>query len=89
MRQLSLATVIFGLLLAGPAAAQPLGALPSLAGLIAQHHRTMSLYDCARIATHIHGLAADRWAQRHGHAGLTAMDLLAEVPAALQEFPQP
>jgi hydroxyethylthiazole kinase-like uncharacterized protein yjeF len=43
----------------------------------------LNLLDCARLAVHVHGLAADNWAQRNGHAGMLATDLLAEVPSAL------
>lgn len=57
-----------------------------IAGLIAQHRRSLSLFECARIGVHLHGLAADRWADRHGHAGLTAQDLLAELPDTLRAF---
>ena len=31
----------------------------------------------------IHGVAADRWAARHGPAGMLATDLLSEIPDAL------
>lgn len=51
--------------------------------ITAQQQGGLSLLDCARLGTHLHGLAADRWAQRHGSAGMTAMDLLNEVPDAL------
>ncbi len=46
----------------------------------------LSLYDCARLGVYVHGLAADRWAQRHGQAGLLATDLLNELPAAQAEL---
>ncbi len=46
----------------------------------------LSLYDCARLGVYVHGLAADRWAQRHGQAGLLASDLLNELPAAQAEL---
>jgi ADP-dependent NAD(P)H-hydrate dehydratase len=45
----------------------------------------LSLFECARLGVHIHGLAADRWAEQHGHAGLLATDLLALIPDALRE----
>lgn len=57
-----------------------------IAGIIAQQRRRMSLYDCARVAVHLHGLAADQWAGRHGDAGMTAMDLLNEIPDAIRAF---
>ncbi len=42
-----------------------------------------SLYDCARLGVHLHGLAADRWASAHGVAGMLATDLLEEIPDAM------
>lgn len=70
-----------------------------IAGLIAQHFKPamgtgsrqitaqqqggLSLLDCARLGVYIHGLAADRWAQRHGNAGMLATDLLTELPDVL------
>ncbi|MFB3137675.1 MAG: NAD(P)H-hydrate dehydratase [Phycisphaerales bacterium] len=42
-----------------------------------------SLYDCARLGVHLHGLAADRWASAHGVAGMLATDLLQEIPDAM------
>lgn len=57
-----------------------------IAGLIAQHERTLSLFECARVATHLHGKAADLWAQHHGNAGMTAQDLLEQVPTVLKQF---
>ncbi len=60
-----------------------------IAGFIAQFAKGgMSLYDCARLGVHVHGLAADRWRDRHGDAGLLATDLLAEIPGALAEIPR-
>ena len=47
---------------------------------------SMSLYDCARLGVYVHGLAADRWAQRHGQAGLLATDLLTELPGAIAQL---
>ncbi len=46
----------------------------------------LRLYDCARLGVYVHGLAADRWAQRHGQAGLLATDLLTELPGAIAEL---
>ncbi len=51
--------------------------------ITAQQQGGLSLLDCARVGVHIHGLAADHWAAKHGEAGMTAMDLLAEAPDAL------
>jgi NAD(P)H-hydrate epimerase len=52
--------------------------------ITAQQQGGLSLLDCARLATHLHGLGADRWAAQHGNAGMTALDLLNEVPDALR-----
>jgi NAD(P)H-hydrate epimerase len=53
-----------------------------IAGFVAQYARAggLSLYDCARLGVHAHGLAADRWAAARGSAGLLAEDLLDELP---------
>lgn len=48
-----------------------------------QQQGGLSLLECARVGTHIHGLAADQWATRHGEAGMTALDLLALIPDVL------
>ncbi len=62
-----------------------------IGGLIAQYARpnastALSLYDCARLGVHVHGLAADRWSEAHGHAGMLAADLLAEIPGAMSSL---
>jgi NAD(P)H-hydrate epimerase len=49
----------------------------------AGHQGGMNLLECARLAVHVHGLAADRWAESHGVAGMLATDLLDEIPGAL------
>jgi ADP-dependent NAD(P)H-hydrate dehydratase len=58
-----------------------------ISGLVAQFSRgpspRLSLFDAARLAVHIHGSAADRWAQRHGTAGMLPTDLIDEVPSVL------
>lgn len=51
-----------------------------IAGLLAQH---MPPLDAATLATHLHGRAADQWAERYGPSSLTARDLLTLLPAAL------
>src|SRR5262249_4938630 len=57
-----------------------------IAGCVAQFHRaakegaSISLFDCARMGVRLHALAADRWASRHGPAGMLAIDLIAELP---------
>lgn len=52
-----------------------------IASLIAQG---MPPFDAACLGAHVHGLAADRWAHRHGPAGLAALELTRELPDALQ-----
>ncbi|MHC4990804.1 MAG: NAD(P)H-hydrate dehydratase [Planctomycetota bacterium] len=65
-----------------------------IAGLVAQfadragRPGRLSLAACARLGVYVHGLAADRWAARHGNAGLLAKDLLAELPDAVQAMRQ-
>ncbi len=60
-----------------------------IAGLVAQYASRgdgeLSLYDCARLGVHAHGLAADRWRDAHAgsDSGMLAGELLEEVPAAL------
>ncbi len=50
------------------------------AGLLAQG---LPAFDAARRATHVHGRAADRWADTHGRAGLLAEELADAIPDAL------
>lgn len=54
-----------------------------IASLIAQG---MSLFDAAVAGAHLHGLAADLWAQRVGRVGLTAGELLALIPEAVEKY---
>jgi NAD(P)H-hydrate epimerase len=51
-----------------------------------QQQGGLSLLECARLGVHLHGLAADHWAARHGTAGMLATDLLAEIPATLHSL---
>ncbi len=44
----------------------------------------MEPFDAAVLGTHLHGLAADRWAKEHGQSGLTAFDLAEELPNAFE-----
>lgn len=59
-------------------------------GMIAQFARGprpgRALFDAVCLAVHVHGRAADRWAARHGTAGLLPADLAAEVPDVLAEL---
>jgi ADP-dependent NAD(P)H-hydrate dehydratase len=61
----------------------PLAAAAARLATPAKPHAGLSLFDCARLGVHIHGRAADLWAERHGGTGMTAMDLLTLVPAAV------
>jgi len=53
-----------------------------IAGLLAQG---LSLHHAAQAGVMIHATAGDRVAQQHGERGLLASDLLAELPALLNE----
>jgi NAD(P)H-hydrate epimerase len=61
---------------------------PALGGgsrqVTAKQQGGLSLLECARLGVHVHGLAADSWAERLGNQGMLATDLLAEIPAALK-----
>ncbi|MCC6659679.1 MAG: NAD(P)H-hydrate dehydratase [Phycisphaerales bacterium] len=49
--------------------------------------RPLEFFDAARIAVAAHGLAAELWAGRHNAAaGLMAMELASEIPAALERL---
>ncbi|MEM9416491.1 MAG: ADP/ATP-dependent (S)-NAD(P)H-hydrate dehydratase [Planctomycetota bacterium] len=52
-----------------------------IAALLAQG---MSAFDAARLAAHVHGVAADHWAGRHGRAGMRAVELADGLPDVLQ-----
>ena len=56
-----------------------------IASLIAQGQ---SPFDAASLGAHLHGRAADQWAQCHGPAGLTALTLAQQLPDALQQMRQ-
>ena len=61
-----------------------------IAGLVAQFGSGhVSLFECARLGVYLHGLAADRWACRHGQAGMLATDLLEEIPPTLAAMRDP
>ncbi len=62
-----------------------------IAGIIAQHAHgvrpALSLFDAARLGVQAHAIAGERWAMSRGvSAGMLAMELLDEVPAALEEL---
>ena len=54
-----------------------------LAALIAQG---MLPFEAACLAAHLHGLAADLWANVHGKSGLTARDLATLLPDAFNHY---
>lgn len=56
-----------------------------IGGLLAQG---MDAFDAASLGCYLHGLAADRLATVQGDAGLTAGDLLVEIPAARKQLLQ-
>lgn len=62
-----------------------------IAGFVAQFHDGgdgMSLLDCARLGVHVHGVAADLWAESHGNRGLLASDLIDLLPQGMQTLSQ-
>lgn len=54
------------------------GQFAGSSGTSSEHELT--LYDCARWGTYLHGLAADTWSGAHGEAGMLASDLLELIP---------
>lgn len=49
--------------------------------------RPLDLFDAVRLAVHAHGLAAERWAaSRSAAAGMLAIELADEIPAALESL---
>lgn len=50
--------------------------------------RSLSLFDCARWAVVLHGMAALRWSAAHGQAGMLAHELCDSIPEALEEARQ-
>ncbi len=46
----------------------------------------LSAWDAARLGVWIHGAAGDKAAARHGQAGMTAWELLAELPQVIAAF---
>lgn len=54
-----------------------------LTGLIASLiGQGLSAFDAAVLGAHLHGKAADQWAQHHGRSGLRAQDLADQLPRA-------
>jgi len=53
-----------------------------IAALVAQHMQPM---EAAILATYLHGAAGDIWAQQFGPSGMTARDLLNNLPAAFHQ----
>jgi ADP-dependent NAD(P)H-hydrate dehydratase len=54
--------------------------------ITSQQRGGLTLLQCARLGVHAHGLAADRWALRHGNVGMLATDLLHEIPDVLRSM---
>ncbi|MEM7624565.1 MAG: NAD(P)H-hydrate dehydratase [Planctomycetota bacterium] len=54
-----------------------------IAGLIAQGAEP---FDAAVAGAYVHGLAGERWAQRHGPSGLLALDLADALPEQLRGY---
>lgn len=54
-----------------------------IAALIAQG---MSVFEAAHLGAHLHGLAADLWAEQNGPAGLHPRDLTDRIPLAMQRI---
>lgn len=50
--------------------------------------RALSMFDCARWAVSVHGMAARAWAASHGDAGMLAHELCDSIPKALEEARQ-
>ncbi|MFA9476917.1 NAD(P)H-hydrate dehydratase [Phycisphaerales bacterium AB-hyl4] len=53
-----------------------------IASLIGQG---LAPFDAAVLGVHAHGCAAEQWAAAHGRAGLRAIDLCDELPAAIEK----
>ena len=52
-----------------------------IGGLLAQG---MGLFGAAVLGVHVHGAAADAWAERHGRGGMLAQELADGVPGVLR-----
>lgn len=55
------------------------------AGFVAQFKGALDLFECAALAAHVHGLAADLIIEQRGTPRLIARELLEAVPAAILE----
>jgi NAD(P)H-hydrate epimerase len=62
------------------------GVIASFVAQFAREPAGLSLYDCARLGVEVHGRAGDRWASRHGDAGLVAQELIDEIPDVLRDL---
>lgn len=54
-----------------------------LAGLVAAFASSLSPFDAACAAVHVHGLAAEAWSRGHGDRGLLASEIADGVPGVL------
>lgn len=59
------------------------GVIGSMIAQFARGSTPLTLFDCACLGVHIHGLAADHWAAAHGAAGMLALELAESIPGAL------
>lgn len=59
---------------------------PHLGSIPPSRFGALDLYETARWAVILHGLAAARWAERHGHAGLLASELPDLIPDVLRDI---
>lgn len=74
---------------AGTSALATAGSGDVLAGIIAgfwAQHPECSVFDLARQAVCVHGLASVHWSALHGSAGLLATDLASAIPAELERW---
>jgi len=74
---------------AGSSALATAGSGDVLAGIIAglwAQERECVVFELARQAVCVHGLASVQWSAAHGHAGLLAHDLASLIPAELERW---
>lgn len=61
-----------------------------IAGLVAQSvdRGSRSLWVMSALSVWIHAVAGEHWASNHGHSGLLAAELAAEVPSVMKSLPR-
>ncbi len=58
-----------------------------IGGLLAQYApKTLSVFDCARLAVEIHAEAGKEWKNQHGSGGLIIEELLALIPKVMEKM---